>query len=78
MSRLGRLLRLRDSRAEEEAEAVALEGAWTGTYRIVRDGRRWGAVHLPSGGVVGPAKTVGALSNEIRADYRIRPAGRPR
>ena len=71
---LARLFGRPDRRAEEKADADALREAWHDVYAIVRDGPAWQAVHLGSGGVIGPLRDLGDLRTAILADWRRRPA----
>ena len=61
--------------AREAAQITAMyrDQPWVRDYRILRHGRRWQAVHLRSGGVLGPARTLAGLGWVILADVQSRP-----
>jgi hypothetical protein len=74
------LRKRRGVRTAKEATQIAWmrhSQPWTRSYHVARHGRRWHAVHLASGGVTGPARTLEALGNLILADVQSRPVAAP-
>lgn len=70
----------RAGRARAEAAQIAWmyqTYPWFRSYATFRPGRDWQAVHLPSGGVLPPARTPQALHDRILADVQSRPVSTP-
>ena len=66
-----------DAEYERELALMRDRYPWVKGYELLPPVRRWHAIHLASGALIGPAKNITQLGNLILADDQDRPLRHP-